>query len=178
MAKNEQTSTCWVWDRLLTFLRLFFIRHSAPQLTLQQLRWKSTSEADVSSIYLSDLEKRWKNTYAYSEKSRNRFGNDFHRYAWDGWNHYIRQTSLVSKPKCKHENYGIFKDDFNLKENMNSRSHARLQNLRSFKNWPELTFSLQKWDKITTFERKCSIRPVLDDKKPETLDIMQFSHRW
>ena len=46
------------------------------------------------------------------------------------------------------------------------------------KNWPELTFSLQKWDKITTFERKCSIWPVLDDKKTETLDIMQFSHRW
>ena len=37
--------------------------------------------------------------------------------------------------------------------------------------------SVKKWDKITTFEGNCSIRPVLDDKKPETLDIMQFSCR-
>ena len=35
----------------------------------------------------------------------------------------------------------------------------------------------KKWDKITTFEGNCSIRLVLDDKKPETLDIMQFSCR-
>ena len=156
MAKNAEPSSCWFSERLLTFLRLLSIRHTAPKLTLLQLRWKSSSEPDVSSTQFSGPEKKWKKHLCVQREKQKPVRDLFSPIGErERWNHYIRQISLVSKPKCKHENYRTFKNYFNLLEGKYEKQ-VRRGALKSEKlkkldqSWRFLSKNPGNWQKYGT----------------------------
>ena len=136
--------------------------------------WAGNQQVRQTCPRLSSVvwKKGEKDTYAYSEKTRNRFGNYSHRYVWDGWNHYIRQ--IWSQNQCV--NMRIIESS---KMILTWRKIWIAGPTPGFKIWGVLKKNDQSWrffskngrksvkkrDKITTFEVNCSIRPVLDDKK-------------
>ena len=148
------------------FLRLFSIRHSAPQLTLQQLRWKSTREADVSSTYLVIWKKGEKTPKRTARKAETVSGTIFTDMCETG---EIITSDKLLRSQNQSVNMRIIESSKMILTWRKIWIAGPTPGYKIWgvlkKNWPELTFSLQKWDKITTFERKCSIRPVLDDKK-------------